>query len=488
MKKSLFLYTILIGIFAVLIWFVIDAGKTLTPKSNQLIPTEQTTAKIQEKSKPLNFSAEESVWKQFHNNIKSPLGLLLLQIVTILFVSKLFGAFFSMIRQPSVVGEMVAGIFLGPSILGLLFPEFSGFLFPKTSLSNLQFLSQIGLALFMFIIGMELDIEKLKTKAHNAIVISHASIVFPYFLGVTVSYFLYEQFAPANVSFTAFALFMGIAVSITAFPVLARILQERGLTKTSLGAIVITCAAFDDVTAWCILAMVVAIAKAGSIAGSLFTILLTLIFLLIMLFGVSPLIKKLTERYDDDKTLHKNLVIVIFFVLLSSACITEAIGIHALFGAFLAGVIMPQKAHVKHMLMEKLEDVSILLLLPLFFAFTGLRTQIGLLSEGNLWQTCGLIIFIAVLGKFGGSAAAAKLTGQSWKDSFSIGALMNTRGLMELIVLNIGYDMGILSPSLFAIMVLMALTTTFMTGPLLDTIQYFNKEKTVRPNEKLNVT
>jgi Kef-type K+ transport system membrane component KefB len=291
---------------------------------------------------------------------------------------------------------------------------------------------------------------------------------------------LYELLAPADVKFTPFALFMGIAVSITAFPVLARILQERGLTKTAVGSIALTCAAFDDVSAWCILATVIAISKAGSLASSIFTILLSVVFVLIMIYGVSPLIRKLNQRYSDGESLNKTLVVIVFFVLLLSACITEAIGIHALFGAFLAGVIMPQKANIKKQLMDKLEDVSILLLLPLFFAFTGLRTQIGLLNEGQLWAIFGLIIFVAVLGKFGGSTLAARLTGQTWKDSCTIGALMNTRGLMELIVLNIGFDLGILSPALFAIMVLMALTTTFMTGPILDLIEYFSKKQSVQ--------
>jgi Kef-type K+ transport system membrane component KefB len=477
MKRNLILYLIVISIFTFLIWFVIDYGKNLRPIAEG-ISTESSSDP--EKSKPIQISADESVWEQFYKNIESPLGLLLLQIIVILVVSKIFGAAITKIRQPSVVGEMIAGIFLGPSILGFLFPEFSAFLFPKESLLNLQFLSQLGLAFFMFIIGMELDTEKLKTKAQSAVVISHASIIFPYFLGVTVSYFLYEKFAPVDVTFLSFALFMGIAVSITAFPVLARILQERKLTKTALGAIVITCAAFDDVTAWCILATVIAIAKAGSIASAMFTILLTLVFVVVMIYGVSPLLKRIANKYGDGKNLNKTLVVIVFFVLLMSACITEAIGIHALFGAFLAGVIMPKNVNIKEMLMEKIEDVSILLLLPLFFAFTGLRTQIGLLTDENLWWICVAIIFIAVLGKFGGSSIAARLTGQTWKDSLSIGALMNTRGLMELIVLNIGYDLGILSKSLFAILVLMALTTTFMTGPLLDMINYFSGRSEIK--------
>ncbi|MFA6151188.1 MAG: cation:proton antiporter [Chitinophagaceae bacterium] len=480
MKKNLLIYTLLIGFFAVLIWFVIDAGKTLTPASqNQLITNNLSI------SKP-NVSAiapkDETIWLQYLHNIKSPLGILLLQIIVILSVSKLFGSLIGKIRQPSVIGEMLAGIFLGPSIVGLIFPEFSGFIFPAASLGNLQFLSQIGLVFFMFIIGMELDLDKLKGKAQNALVISHASIIFPYFLGVMVSYFLYEEFAPANVSFLAFSLFMGIAVSITAFPVLARILQERGLTQTPLGIITIACAAFDDVTAWCILAVVIAIVKAGSIVSALLTVILALIFVLVMFYLIKPFIRKAGKEYSGTDALSKTTVVMSFLVLLLSAYTTEVIGIHALFGAFLAGVIMPRDTGVKEKLMEKLEDVSISFLLPLFFAFTGLRTQIGLLNEGYLWAACALIIFVAVLGKFGGSAFAAKLTGQTWKDSFSIGALMNTRGLMELIVLNIGYDLGILSPSLFAIMVIMALVTTFMTGPLLDCINYFSNKNSASAN------
>jgi len=444
MKGKLILYTVFIGIFACLILFVIDSGEKLRPGSEQIITSDITN--------------------------ESSFGLLLLEIITILFVAKIFGGVITKMGQPSVIGEMIAGIFLGPSIMGFLFPDFFGFLFPVSSLANLQILSQAGLIFFMFIIGMELDLEKLKDKAYNAIVISHTSIIFPYFLGVSVSYFLYEQFAPANVSFTAFALFIGIAVSITAFPVLARILQERGMTKTSLGAIVITCAAFDDVTAWCILAMVIAIVKAGSIVSALFSILFTIVFIITMFYVVRPWIKRIGTKYADSKKLDKKFVMTAFFVLLLSAYITETIGIHALFGAFLAGVIMPKNLSVKEQLMTKIEDVSILLLLPIFFAITGLRTQIGLLNEGYFWIICLLIIFIAVLGKLGGSAFAAKMTGYTWRESFSIGALMNTRGLMELIVLNIGYDLGILSPTLFTILVLMALATTFMTGPLLDLI------------------
>lgn len=445
-----------------------------------------TTENVQpEKSRPVIINSNQTVSEQFFHNIKSPLSLFLLQIIIILLVSKLFGVIVSKIGQPSVVGEIIAGIFLGPSIVGAVFPEFSTFLFPADSLKNLQLLSQIGLALFMFIVGMELDIEKLKNKAHNAVVISHASIILPFFLGVSVAYLIYGQFAPANVSFLSFALFMGIAMSITAFPVLARIVQERGLTKTALGAMVITCAAADDITAWCILAFVIAVVKAGGITSALFTIALAIVFVVVMLYVVRPWVRNISSKVVDNSDISKTLTALIFFVMMLSAYLAEIIGIHALFGAFLAGSIMPQNLKFKSLLAGKIEDISVLLLLPIFFAFTGLRTQIGLLNEGHLWGTCGLIILVAVIGKFGGSSLAAKAVGHSWKDSFSIGALMNTRGLMELIVLNIGFDLGILSPEIFAIMVLMALSTTFMTGPLLDLIEFVSNRKIVGTENNL---
>lgn len=473
MKKSLVYYPVIIGVFAFLIWFVIDKGKTLAPKSDRAVPAVAAPAAtvVSPVAPPSPAPAAEKPIAPLLRNIKNPLPLLLFQIIVIFFVSKLFGRIITRIGQPSVVGETIAGLFLGPSLMGWISPDISNFIFPKGSLGSLQFLSQIGLIFFMFLIGVDLDIEKLKNKAQSAVVISHASIIFPYFLGVSLAYVLYQEFAPAHISFLSFALFMGIAMSITAFPVLARILKERGLTKTPLGALALTCAAADDVTAWCILAVVIAIVKAGNIASALVTILLSLVFVLLMIYGVRPWLKKAIDKMAGRNNSNETVVVVAFFVLLACAYLAEIIGIHALFGAFLAGTIMPKNERFKELLAGKTEDISVLVLLPLFFAFTGLRTQIGLLNDGHSWAVCGLIIFVAVIGKFGGSTVAARITGQSWKDSLSIGALMNTRGLMELIVLNIGYDLGILSPQIFAIMVLMALATTLMTNPLLDLIE-----------------
>lgn len=411
------------------------------------------------------------------HNLTHPLAILLLQIITIILTARIFGFLFKKIGQPTVIGEIIAGIFLGPSFMGLFFPEFSLFLFPKSSLSNLQFISQIGLILFMFIVGMELDLSTLKKKAHEAVIISHASIVFPFALGIGLAYYMYNSFAPDNIGFLSFALFIGISLSITAFPVLARIVQERQLTKTRLGAIVITCAAADDITAWCILAAVIAIVKAGSLLSAGYVILMAVAYVFLMLKVLRPFLKRIGDIYSNEDTLSKPVVAIFFVTLLISAYITESIGIHALFGAFMAGVVMPQNLHFRNTLIEKVEDVSLIILLPLFFVFTGLRTQIGLLNEAHMWETCMVVVALAVTGKFLGSAIAARFVGQSWKDSLSIGALMNTRGLMELIVLNIGFDLGILSPSVFAMMVIMALLTTFMTGPSLDLINYVFRDK-----------
>jgi Kef-type K+ transport system membrane component KefB len=329
----------------------------------------------------------------------------------------------------------------------------------------------------MFVIGMELDLKVLKNKANDAVVISHASIVIPFALGIGLSYFVYHQFAPAGVEFLSFSLFMGIAMSITAFPVLARIVQERGIHKTKLGTIVITCAAADDITAWCILAAVIAIVKAGSFVSSLYIIMLAAGYVVMMLFLVKPFLKKVGDLYSSSENLSKPVVAIFLLTLIISSYMTEVIGIHALFGAFMTGAIMPDITKFRNVFIEKVEDVAVILLLPLFFVFTGLRTEIGLINDAYLWKVTAGIILVAVVGKFIGSALAARFIGQNWRDSLTIGALMNTRGLMELVVLNIGYELGVLSPQIFTMMVIMALVTTFMTGPALDIINYVFKSK-----------
>lgn len=462
--KNSFFYIAIIGGFSALTYWIIQKGKTLEIKEN--IVSNQTG---------------NGHWSDFidamTHNLQHPLSILLVQIITIILVARFFGWICRKIGQPSVVGEIIAGIVLGPSLVGMYFPEFSAALFPQGSLGNLQFLSQFGLILFMFVIGMELDLKVLRNKAHDAVVISHASIVIPFALGLGLAYYIYHSFAPTGVEFASFGLFMGIAMSITAFPVLARIVQERGIHKTKLGSVVITCAAADDITAWCILAAVIAIVKAGSFTSSLYVISLAIVYVIIMLKVVRPFLKRVGDLNSTRESLSKPVVAIFFLTLLFSAYASEIIGIHALFGAFLAGAIMPENNKFRNIFIEKVEDVSLIILLPLFFVFTGLRTQIGLLDDANLWKVTGLIILVAVTGKFVGSALAARFVGNNWKDSLSIGALMNTRGLMELVVLNIGYDLSVLSTEIFTMMVIMALVTTFMTGPALDIINYFFKEK-----------
>ena len=472
MKKkwsTLFYIIIVAGLGAVIYW-IIEKGHAL---QNPALKEQQ----VQKAAANISKNSFTVFGDSFTHNLTDPLAVLLLQIIVIIVFARFFGFLFKKIRQPAVIGEIVAGIVLGPSIIGSFFPEINHFLFPAASLGSLNFISQIGLILFMFIIGMELDLKAIGKQAYGAVIISHASIIIPYTLGMGLAYFLYRQYAPAGISFLSFALFMGIAMSITAFPVLARILQEKGLTRSRLGAMALTCAAADDLTAWCILAAVIALVKSGSSFSAIYTIGFSVAFVLLMLKVIHPMLEKLGHIYTSRKKMQTPIIALLFMLLIVSAYITSIIGVHALFGAFIAGVVMPSNMNFRKIVIEKIEDVSIILLLPLFFVITGLRTQIGLLNEGHLWVTFGWILLVAVAGKFGGSAFAARIVGQSWKDSLSIGVLMNTRGLMQLIVLNIGYDLGILSPQIFAMMVLMALVTTFMTGPALDLINSLLPER-----------
>jgi Kef-type K+ transport system membrane component KefB len=470
-KNSLFYFGVTGG-FTVLIYWILTIGKQL--ERGKIGVVSETGS---------------SSWSEFlialQDNFQDPLAILLAQIVMIILVARLFGWIFKKIGQPTVIGEIIAGIALGPSLVGMYFPGFSDALFPVESLGNLKFLSQIGLILFMFVIGMELDIKILKNKASEAIVISHASIVIPFAMGIGLSYFVYNKFAPVGVEFLSFSLFMGIAMSITAFPVLARIVQERGIHKTKLGAIVITCAAADDITAWCLLAVVIAIVKAGNFVGSLYVISLAILYVLAMVFIVKPFLKRIGDLYGSKDSIGKPVMAIFFLCLILSSYATEVIGIHALFGAFMMGAIMPDVSKFRMIFIEKVEDVAVILLLPLFFVYTGLQTEIGLINDPYLWKVTAAIIAVAVIGKFLGSALTARFVGQNWKDSLTIGALMNTRGLMELIVLNIGLELKVLTPEVFAMMVIMALVTTFMTGPALDFINFIFKSKEVADTEEI---
>lgn len=406
----------------------------------------------------------------------SILLLLIIQIAVIIITSRVIGFLFRKIHQPQVVGEMVAGIILGPSVLGWLFPGASAFIFPAASLKFLNILSQLGLLLFMFIVGLELDPKLLKGRGHAAVLISHVSIIFPFILGTILSLYLYPLLSNNSVTFTSFALFMGASMSITAFPVLARILSEKNLIKTRVGAVTIACAAVDDVTAWSILAIVIAIVRAGS--GKIpawLTIAGAVAFILMMIFVIRPIVAKLETYFKirGNKITNDILGMVILLMLLS-AWTTEWLGIHALFGAFFMGAMMPRNKGFLKPIIEKLNDITLVLLLPIFFALTGLNTRIGLISGGEMWFYLLLILTAAVAGKLGGAAVSARISNLNWRESAGLGILMNTRGLMELIILSIGLQFGVISPALFAMMVMMALVTTFMTTPFFEWV-YPNK-------------
>ncbi|MDR1331797.1 MAG: cation:proton antiporter [Tannerella sp.] len=413
----------------------------------------------------------------FMEHLRTPFGLLLLQIIVILTTGRIIGWLFNRMRQPSVTGEILAGIILGPSILGYFMPDVSLFLFPRESLSNINMLSQFGLILFMYVIGMELDLTAMRKKLQASILISHTSTVVPFFLGVLMAYFIYDTYAYRETPFLSFALFIGIAMSITAFPVLARIIQERKMTRTHLGTISLASAANGDISAWCILAVVMALTQAGSMLSAVYGILLSGVYMLAMFFVVRPLLRMVGDLYHNKEVIDTSFIMIIFVFLLSSSYLTEILGLHALFGAFIAGLVMPQNDRFRRIMTEKVEDVSLALFLPLFFASTGLRTEIGLLDTPEMWLLCGLFIVVAVAGKFGSTVVSARVAKEDWKDSLLLGGLMNTRGLMELVVLTIGYEMHILPPPIFVMLVLMTLVTTFMTPPLLAFINFCFRAK-----------
>ena len=394
---------------------------------------------------------------------------LLLALVVVIATARAMGWIFRSAKQPQVVGEILAGIVLGPSLLGRLAPGAEGYIFPAAVGPFLNVIAQVGVILYMFLVGLELDPALLRKRGHATVAISHASIVLPFLLGAAIALYLYPRLSTSDVPFTCFSLFLGVSMSVTAFPVLARILTDRGIHKTRMGAIALTCAAVDDVTAWCMLAFVVSVARAEA-AGAVATIAMALGFIVLMIVVVRPAMARLSLLYGNRGRLTQGVMASVFIALLISSSATELIGIHAVFGAFALGAVIPHDSGMAREMTDRLEDIVIVLLLPAFFAYTGLRTQIGLVNGSEQWMMCAMIVAVASAGKFGGSAIAARITGLNWRDSTALGVLMNTRGLMELIVLNIGLEMNVISPTLFAMLVIMALVTTFATTPILHLI------------------
>ena len=388
----------------------------------------------------------------------------LFALVIILVASQAMGWLFKKLKQPQVIGEVVAGICLGPSLLGHFAPSVAATVLPATILPALSTVAQVGVVLFMFLVGLELDASTLRKQSQATIVISHASIVVPFVLGSTAALYFYPRLGSSDVPFEVFALFMGVSMSVTAFPVLARILTDRGIQRTSLGVLALSCAAIDDVTAWCLLAFVVGVARHDA-THVLPTLGLTFGYVAFVVMVARPFIERAARKLEGEKQISRGPVAVVFVGLLCSALITEYVGIHALFGAFLLGAVIPHESRLARELMEKLSDVVTILFLPAFFAYTGLRTQIGLVNGGEAWVLCAALVVIACVGKVGGAFTSAVAVGIDVRSAARVGLLMNTRGLMELIVLNVGLDLGVLRPTLFAMLVLMAVMTTFLTAP-----------------------
>jgi len=394
--------------------------------------------------------------------------LLIFQMAIVLVTCLVCGRIARSLGQARVIGEIVGGILIGPSVLGRIAPHFSDRTFPQSSLGSLDVLSTVGLVLFLFLIGSELDYEHLRQHKTTAAFSSFMSIALPFSMAVLFAPMLQVRFSPGAIGRLPFALFLGVSMSITAFPVLARILEERGMQSSSLGATALVCAAVDDVAAWMLLAIAMTLVPSESPAAPYSYRLLWLgIYLFVMLVVIRPLGKWLAKRRERLTLSYELLGIVMVLVFASSAA-TDAIGVHPLFGAFLAGLCFPRVKAWQTALRTRLNVILSLVLLPLFFALTGLRTRLDLLSDGRIWLWTALVLLLAVAGKLGGATLAARWTGQGWRASVALGALLNTRGLVELIVLNIAYNAHVFSPTLFTMLVVMALITTAITVPILN--------------------
>ncbi|WP_394359576.1 cation:proton antiporter [Amycolatopsis sp. SB7-3] len=391
------------------------------------------------------------------------LAQLLLAIAVVVVACKVVGWLAQRIGQPAVIGEITAGILLGPSVLGALWPSGAAVLIPKAAVPQLNVVAQLGVIFFVFLAGLELNTRLLRGRGRLALVVSHVSIALPFLLGVGLALFAYTRFGTGG-GFLPFALFFGVSMSITALPVLVRILHEIGLFRSEIGVVTLTCAVVDDVTAWSLLALVIALTTASSLVGVVLTVVLTAAFVALLGLVIRPLLRKFVAGASAAR-LHRVAPLSVVGVLVC-AMATEWIGVHAMFGAFVFGVVFPRDNPMATWLHDKAGGLTTALMLPLFFAYSGLRTDLGLLSGGGAWLWCGAILLVAVAGKFGGSALAARAVGENWNRSLQVGALMNCRGLTELVVLNIGLDLGVLSPTLFTMLVIMALVSTAMAAPL----------------------
>ena len=486
-------------IFVALLWWVAATDQAMSGSSEALVTapvaaTESLSelpegASLPQGATTLSPAGEASPWQSFVTSVRthaaSDIGMLLIQLVVILLVVRVVGWLFARLHQPTVIGEILAGILLGPSLLGAVWPEAMETLFPVHSLGNLELLSQFGLILFMFTIGMELRMKDLKGQAQQAFIISQSGIIFPFILGIILTYGLYSrpELLSEGSSFLSLALFVGISLSITAFPVLARIIQERSLSHSHLGRLALSTAAMGDIVAWLMLAAIMAVSQGGSFTSAFYNMLFLALYLAVIFGILRPLFGLLGRRVRHREVLSKSLMGLIFILLMASAYFTEIMSMHALFGAFMLGLVMPENLDFRVIVKEKVEDLALLLLLPLFFVSSGLRTELGLVNTPQLWGLFLICTLVAVVGKMGGTYLAARSCGIQRRESLYLGAYMNTRGLMELVVLRIGLDLGVLSTVLFTILVMMTLVTTVMTAPTLQLIDWLLKKKTPQSRE-----
>ena len=401
---------------------------------------------------------------------------ILIQLIVILLTVLVFGSLCKRIGQPRVIGEILVGLALGPTLLGAIFPHVEATLFPSSALPTLQTLGDIGLILYMFSLGTHIDTPAMLKQSRKATVVSLSGVLLPLILGGVFSFFLYPGLSGSKANVVSFTLLVGTAMAITAFPVLARLLEERRMLSTQIGTLALLCAAIDDIIGWSLLAIVIAIVHATGAASLVLMLAFLALFIGVMLAVVRPLLSFAEQHLKSKLTLLALTVVL----LLLSAYATSAMGIHPVFGAFLMGTILPRKKVFVEQV-QSIDQVNNLLFLPLYFVYNGLRTHIGLINSPVLWIICLLVLLVACLGKILGGSLSLKAFGASWKESFTLGTLMNTRGLVELIVLNIGLDLGVISPTFFAMLVIMAVVTTMMASPLLSLLGY--RQKNVREQE-----
>jgi Kef-type K+ transport system membrane component KefB len=448
-----------------------------------VIPLNVATPVLSTASKPkpalttpsgLSPAGEKFTATKARKDFNSLVAAVFLSIAIVLIVARLFGAVAVRVGQPRVMGEVIAGLCLGPSLLGLISPNLQSMFFPSDVLPALGVVANLGLIFYMFLVGMEVDRGSLKGKVAQATAISNTSVAVPMLLGIAVALPLYKLVGPDK-KFVAFALFMGVAMSITAFPVLARILAERRMLKRPIGSLAVACAAVDDVTAWFLIALAITIASSGTFGDVAKTIAEAVAYVLVMVLIVRRVLARMATAFDEVGRMPSGWFAAIVIGVLLSAYVTEEINIAFIFGGFVFGMIMPRHARLNEEVTRRIDDFVVTLLLPVFFVYTGLRTNVALIDRPELWLITLLLIAVAILGKLFGAAIAARVSGYDWKASAVIGTLMNTRGLTELIVLNLALDVGAISNSLFAMLVIMAVVTTLMAGPLLKLLDPKNE-------------